>query len=104
MRLPKLILALAVLATMLPGCADFAAALGGDDDPVVDASVPDAPNKPTVADCDRWHREAINHCHILFQAGDCYQQAEISYQGCLARAGAPTASPTPTVSSTPVPL
>lgn len=93
MRFSKLILALAVLATLLPGCATDTAGLGRTiDDPVVDAGSPDAPGdvyQPTPSDCDRAHREAIKRCEILFQPGDCYEVAQANYQACLGAATTP---------------
>lgn len=87
MRLSKLILVLAVLATLLPACAQPDGAVPrADAEPAVDASV-DSPAdayQPTASDCDRWHREAIHRCQILFHAGDCYERAAADYQTCLA--------------------
>jgi len=88
MRLSKLILLLALFATLLPGCAFLDSAATGNDEPVVDAGVDAMPDAyvPTKSDCDYAHREAIRRCQILFHPGNCYEEAEAAYRACLAMA------------------
>ena len=97
MRLPKLILVLALLATLLPGCSPFDSSARLDAGEVVDAAVDGPPDVyvPTASDCDYEHRAAIRRCQILFHPGNCYEEAQAAYEACLARVP-PSETPTPT--------